>query len=356
MGNLYSSMKIFHYKDKVDTLPRECPAILPPVHIRLKPTNICNHNCRYCAYRAEGLQLGRDMRASDVIPRAKLLELVEDFVCMGVQALTFSGGGEPLCHPHLAEAVRALAAGGVQVASLTNGSRLAGEPAQALAEHATWVRVSMDGWDAASYAHYRRVDESEFGRVLGNISAFKGLGGRCRLGVNVIVDQRNAAHLEQLIATIRDSGADSVKLSPCIVSNDSAGTNSHHAPIFQGVKEAIARARQACAGAAFEIYDAYHEIARDFRKDYSWCPYQQVLCVVGADRNVYSCQDKAYNLESGLLGSVRERRFRDFWLEGKDKFFGINPARDCNHHCVADGKNRMILDYLGADPEHRCFV
>lgn len=356
MGNLYSSMKIFHYKDKVDSLPRERPDVRAPLHVRLKPTNVCNHRCRYCAYRADDLQLGRDMRPGDVMPRAKLLELVEDFAAMGVQAVTFSGGGEPLCHPDLAEAVRGLAAGGVKIASLTNGSRLAGEAAQALAEHAAWVRVSMDGWDAASYAGYRRVDESEFGRVLGNIAAFKGLGGRCLLGVNVIVDQQNAAHLEQLIATLRDSGADSVKLSPCIVSNDSAGTNRYHAPIFQGVKDAIARARQACAGRTFEIYDAYHEIARDFAKDYHWCPYQQVLCVVGADLNVYSCQDKAYNLECGLLGSVRERRFREFWPDGKGKFFGIDPARDCNHHCVADAKNRMILDYLGADPEHRCFV
>ena len=40
MGNFYTQMKIFHFKDKIDSLPRENKKILPPIHIRIKPTNV----------------------------------------------------------------------------------------------------------------------------------------------------------------------------------------------------------------------------------------------------------------------------------------------------------------------------
>jgi radical SAM protein with 4Fe4S-binding SPASM domain len=82
----------------------------------------------------------------------------------------------------------------------------------------------------------------------------------------------------------------------------------------------------------------------------------QITPVIGADLNVYSCHDKAYNMKEGLLGSIRDRSFSDFWNSGKEKFYRIDPSRDCNHHCVMDSSNLQILEYLGADHNHMEFV
>ena len=70
MGLLYTRMKIFHFKDKLDSLPVDSGRILAPLNVRIKPTNACNHNRWYCAYRAENLQLGQDMNLKDFIPQA----------------------------------------------------------------------------------------------------------------------------------------------------------------------------------------------------------------------------------------------------------------------------------------------
>lgn len=40
----------------------------------------------------------------------------------------------------------------------------------------------------------------------------------------------------------------------------------------------------------------------------------------------------------------------------KNGFFKVNPSRVCNHHCVANEKNQMILEYLDADAAHLGFV
>jgi MoaA/NifB/PqqE/SkfB family radical SAM enzyme len=354
MGLLYTKMKVFHFKDKLDSLPRENKKILAPVHIRIKPTNACNHNCHYCAYRVDNLQLGQDMSTRDFIPKAKMLEIIDDLQQMGVKAVTFSGGGEPFCYPYLSDAVKALIKGHIKFAALTNGSLLKGELAELFSCHGSWVRVSIDGWDDKSYSLYRRVKEGEFGRVMRNITDFKKLGGRCYLGISLIVDRRNAAHIYEFIGRLKNAGVDSVKVSPCIVSNNGPANNRYHKLVFDKVKKQVAKAVKRFADKHFEIFDSYYELDNKFNKSYTWCPYLQILPVIGADLNIYPCQDN--NLKEGLIGSIKNKRFRDFWFRDKNKFFKINPSRACNHHCVANEKNRIIFDYLGADSAHLEFV
>lgn len=356
MGILYTRMKVFRFPEKLASLPKDSGVIKSPVHVRIKPTNACNHDCSYCAYRVSHLQLGKDMRIADSIPREKMLEIIDDLAEMGVQAITFSGGGDPFCYPHLLDAAQKLATTPIRFASLTNGSRLTGDVAEAFAHNATWLRISIDGWDDPSYARYRSVPEGEFSTVMANMEKFAKLGGKCYLGVCIVVDRDNAPHIHELVGRIKETGANSVKVSPCIVSNSGRENNDYHAPVFDLVKEQTARAIADFAGPGFEIYDSYHTQLDTFAKEYHWCPYLQITPVIGADLNVYPCHDKAYNLEEGLLGSIRECRFKEFWFSDKNRFHTIDPNKVCNHHCVVDGGNRMILEYLEADEEHLGFV
>lgn len=351
---LNSGLKIFSYPDKVRSLPADRPEILPPVHVRLKPTNICNHDCWFCAYRQDGFQLGQTMAERDQIPRDKMLEIADDLAEMGVKAVTFSGGGEPLVYPHLLEAMGRLAAGGIRLAALTNGARLSGALAEAFARDATWVRVSIDGWDGPSYAAARGVKETEFDKVMGNMAAFRRLGGKCALSAVIVVGRDNAPHLAELVGRLADIGVDSIKLSPVIVSNDAGENNLYHAEIAEVVREQ-ARLGVDLARGRTEFSDAFDAQLHSFRKGYHWCPFLQIRPVIAADLNVYSCQDKAYN-PKGLLFSIRGRRFRDAWVADKDAFFRIDPARDCDHHCVANAANLTLLEFLGSDPEHLPFV
>ncbi len=356
MANKYSSLKILHFQEKLESLPQANPEVLPPIHVRLKPTNSCNHRCRYCAYLEEDMQLGKDMNIRDSIPREKIQELIEDFITMGVKAVTFSGGGEPLTYPHITETMRRLENSPIKFASLTNGALLSGEKAEILARSGTWVRVSMDGWDNESYKRYRNAGDNEYTKIMNNLENFVKLDGKCVLGVSLILDTENCHHVYRSLKRYKEAGVSSVKASACIIGNTAQETNQFHAPVFQETKAEIQRAIADLADDNFEIFDAYHEMGDKFAKVYDWCPYQQILTVVAADQNVYSCQDKAYNLDSGLIGSIRDTSFAEFWKTNKSKFFKICPSKDCNHHCVANNKNKMIFDYLNVDMEHIEFV
>ena len=97
--NVYAKMKIFHFKSQLDLLTKDKNKIVSPIHVRIKPTNLCNHNCWYCSYRMPKLQLGKNMKTTDYIPKQKIVEIICDLKEMGVKAVTFSGGGEPFCYP-----------------------------------------------------------------------------------------------------------------------------------------------------------------------------------------------------------------------------------------------------------------
>ncbi|VAX23801.1 Radical SAM domain protein [hydrothermal vent metagenome] len=353
--SVYSQMKIFHYQDKLKSLPESVNKILPPIHIRIKPTNFCAHHCSYCAYQAPELELGSEMSERDSLPREKMMEIVDDMDSMGVRAVTFSGGGDPFYYQHLAETVRKLSATSVNFAALTNGARLKGELAELFASGGSWIRISIDGWDDKSYSEYRNIKEGEFTAVMDNIAAFSKLSGSCHLGAVIVVDKKNADHVYELVSSLRNAGADSVKISPCIVSNDGRKNNEYHQPVFNKVKSAAKRAIEQFSGPEFEIYDSYHLLDTKFTKNYTWCANMQVLPVIGADQNVYSCHDKAYT-QSGLLGSIKDMGFAEFWLADKSKFFTIDPSVHCNHHCVENNKNKLTLDYLGTDINHLAFV
>jgi MoaA/NifB/PqqE/SkfB family radical SAM enzyme len=303
MGNIYSRYKIFHYQEKLDSLPQEIGIIKPPVHIRIKPTNVCNHHCWYCAYKSPDLQLGQDMVERDFIPKEKMLEIIDDCAEMGVKAVTFSGGGEPFV-----------------------------------------------------YRYMRDTKVGEFSKIMKNIEEFKKLGGKCLLGISLIVDKDNWSHIYEFTKMLKWLGVDTVKISPCIVSNDGHENDAYHAPFFADAKELAVRTKKELEDESFEVNECYHGAEVDFAKDYGWCPMLQMLPVIGADLNMYPCQDKAYNLEEGLLGSIKEMRFKDWWFGDKNNFFKIDPSKVCNHHCVANGKNKMILEYLDADKEHLGFV
>lgn len=354
MSILNTNLKIFNYPDKIRSLPGDVDAVLPPVHVRIKPTNICNHDCWFCAYRQDDFQLGETMVERDQIPLDKMMEVVDDLIDMGVKAVTFSGGGEPFVYPHLLKTVRRLADHRIPFASLTNGSRLSGEIAEVFAEHGIWVRVSLDGWDGPSYARFRSVKETEFAKVLANMESFKKLGGRCVLSTVIVVGSENAPHLHELVSRLAPLGMDSIKISPVIVSNDGAENTAYHQPHFEQVKDQVARAI-ADFGHATEISDAFNIQLQTFEKSYGWCPMLQIRPVIGADLNVYSCQDKAYNPD-GLLFSIKDRRFKEAWQANKAQFLRVDPARHCNHHCVAHGSNKLLLEYLDADPNHLPFV
>jgi len=142
------------------------------------------------------------------------------------------------------DAVKRLIEHGISFASLTNGSRLSGELAKLFAEHATWLRISIDGWDDESYAKYRNTKVGEFSKIMKNIEEFKKLGGKCLLGISLIIDKDNWPHMYEFTKMLKGLGVDTVKISPCIVSNDGHENDAYQPRFLTRLKNLPSRPKK----------------------------------------------------------------------------------------------------------------
>lgn len=356
MSVVYSELKPFAFVDRLAARHGARPAA--PVHIRIKPMNHCNHGCWFCAYRSDGLDLGDEMDLQSRIPDAKMFEIVSDIGEMGVRAVTFSGGGEPLLYKKLPEVVEDLARRGVQTAAITNGSNLKGRVADAFAEYGAWVRVSIDAGDDETYCQTRNLkpESRPFSRLLENLADFAARRSRCALGVSFIVHDRSADQIADACRQFKAAGVSHVKLSGVVVGNDVAANKAYHDRLAARVTPQIARALE-LASPEFSVVNHYHAMTDNFVKPYRECPMLRLLTVIGADCNVYTCQDKAYT-EGGRLGSIRDRSFAEFWFseEAQRALSAIDPATSCRHHCVSHRKNLLLNDFSALDPDHLAFV
>jgi len=351
---LYSSLKAFHYADRLQTVSNG--GVPAPIHIRIKPTNTCNHNCWYCAYRADQLELGGGMTESDAIPEAKMFEIVNDLIAMDVKAVTFSGGGEPLLYKPLPEVIERLSAAGVKIGCLTNGANLKGRFAEALAKHGSWVRISIDAWDDDSYVASRGAKAGAFTKLMDNIRAFQDRASDCVLGISLIIGKDNHQRIFEVCTTLKQAGVQHVKLSAAVVSNDVHENNAYHEPLIEGVSEQIQQT-EILADAHFQVVNHFHTLSERFDKPYASCPSVKLMTVIGADQSVYTCQDKAYTV-AGALGSIEHTTFKSFWFSeaNRKRLESINPNRDCRHHCVSHAKNTTLWEYLNLNEDHVAFI
>src|SRR3989344_4611608 len=180
----YGGVKIIWHPEKLKSFADK--KITAPVYIRFKPTNRCNHHCAFCSYDPKTGDIGvRDKMKdrADEIPKEKVMEIIDDFKDMGVKAVTFSGGGEPLIYPYIEEAMQKILDAGINLSIITNGQCLEGKKAEILSK-AHWVRISSDASDAASFSKIRKVPERWFYKLTENIKQFAQIKNpECELGI-----------------------------------------------------------------------------------------------------------------------------------------------------------------------------
>lgn len=349
----YSHLKIFHHYEILEKLKKgeHCN----PIYIRIKPTNLCNHNCYYCHYKNPYLNLD-EYCPTDFIPHDKMMEIIEDLGRMKVKAVTFSGGGEPLAYQYIEETMEKVLQSGIDLSIITNGSLLNGKKAEILA-NAKWVRISIDSINPRNYAKNRGIPENAMDDLLKNIERFAKIkNGDCEFGINFVVSRENYAEIEEVAVTMKRLGVNHVKFAP-LISNE---TEKYHEEIKDGVIASLHKLTDELNSDSFKIIDLYtgdFENKEVFQRLYSRCPIKEFVCVIAANSKVYYCHDKAY-LSDGCVCDLSEQSFFDGWNSEKviKKFREFDALTMCRHHCVYDSRNELINSWLDTDMNHVNFI
>ena len=135
-----------------------------------------------------------------------------------VQSVDFTGGGEPLLQPHLAQWIADAAQAGCETGFLSNGLLLKEEKLRKiLAAGINWICISMDGADAEMYNKIRVG--SDFERVCENVANIARLrkGRLPKTMINFVLMDMNAHQMEDIVQLADRLGVDQVNFKQCDV-------------------------------------------------------------------------------------------------------------------------------------------
>lgn len=346
-----SDLKIFHHLEVIKSLKEgKRPN---PVYLRIKPTNICNQRCFFCAYADNAIFDDRSTKR-DSIDWQLLKGVLNDFKDLGGKAVTYSGGGEPLCYHSIKQALLLTKELGLDLSIITNGQALKDEILEYLAD-SKWVRISFDAANTETYKKIRNVGTYE--SVLNNIKDFaKKKSNNCVLGINCVITESNYMEVFDLCRLLKDSGVNNVKLSPVLLKKD---TPKYHERIRHVVMDQVERIKNQLVDDTFCLIDKYsndYALESDYVKPYNKCYVHQFFAVIGADAKVYRCHQKAYT-ESGVIGDLKEKSFSAIWnglpCLAEDSF---DPKKACGFRCAFDERNRILDEFFNMNMDHVNFV
>lgn len=348
----YSNLKIFGHLEEVNKV--KCGARIAPIYVRIKPTNRCNQNCYYCHYKNPYLKLDQ-YNPADEINREKMLEIIQDFKDIGVKAVTFSGGGEPLLYPYIEETMEAVLNAGIDLSIITNGSLLTGKTAELLSQ-AKWVRISLESGCSETYSKIRGVKEDTFHELCENIKSFAKIKSKdCELGVNHVIGPNNYREVYQAGKLMWELGCDHIKYT-ALMSNDA---EKMHAPFKKEVIEQIHKLIEENTEdfKIINLYESDFDSNAVFGRNYDYCAIKDYVTVIAANSKIYYCHDKAY-LSAGEIGDISQKSFKDVWFseETTRKFEMFDPQEICKHHCVYDDRNELLNRFYSLDEQHINFI
>lgn len=352
MKEEYTPYKIVHHKDRLEVLKEGGQPI--PLQVHIVPSNSCNQRCSFCAYRMKGYLSNETFNPKESLSWDKISSLLDDFKEMGVKAVQYTGGGEPLVHPNIKDSFCKTFDNGLELALVSNGYALNDGLCDILGD-ATWVRISVDAYSKKLYSFIRNVHEGSMDIVINNIKNLISRKRTVTLGVGFVVEKENYMEVYESAKFFKELGVDNFRIS--------AAFTTMGYSYFKDFEEV---ATDLCAKAAelstdsFQVFNLFDSRLKDnflSVQDYSFCPIKDLQVFVGADFNVYTCCTLAYN-KKGLIGSVANQSFKELWESpAKIKMYeGHNPKQHCTFPCMYRGKNEFINYCIKKDPKHVNFI
>ena len=214
--------KTLRHIDRIAAWDRgESPA---PVTVEWDLSNRCVLGCQDChfahthikgpwAVRARRLPMAFES-TGDLADVAVVRRTLDEFSTCGVRSIVWSGGGEPTTHPHWLACVEHAAAVGLEQGMYTCGGLLTTETGRRLAQLASWVVVSLDAPDGASYAAEKGVPAARFEAACDGLRSL--VGHRAVVGASFLLHGENVERAPEMLMLGRRLGATYTTFRPAV--------------------------------------------------------------------------------------------------------------------------------------------
>ena len=305
----FSSEKIFKHLDRVAVWQAGgCPW---PITAEIFLTDKCTHRCPNCFYR--------EQRGKNVMDTEFAKSVIDQLVECGLRGLTFSGGGEPLCHPDAIDLIE-YAGSKIDTALITNGSLIHDRiECYRLLSSCQWIRVSLDAGSPEMFKKTHGLGEKEFEHVLNNIKALVDVRNRanlkCTIGVGYLTSRETLDGMIDFAKLASELGVDYAQFRPLLRTFSEKEDPDFCAKEVYAIIDMCKKYEHK----GFEILYSKHKYDAALTgtlRDYDRCEGANFATTVGADGGVYLCCHTA-GLEEFKIGDLHKSTFYEIWTSGK---------------------------------------
>ena len=355
--------KIMCHLDKVEKLlNNENPS---PILIEIDPSNACNHSCPFCISghlhlnKYKGTELfNRTMLKKDVFK-----DLLDDLISLKIDAINWTGGGEPTMNPALGEMIKYINKNSdIKMGMFSNGTMFKRfDLFETIVNSCSWVRVSIDAGREDTYDNLRITNnKTNFKTVIENIITLietkKRLKSDITIGVGFVVTKDNYNEILDFSTLFKDIDVDYCQFKPEIIQVERDQTLNKSKEqissdfwlkdilvLLEGAKKILGD-KYECN--TYKIDDLIVDV-KNYGRDYKQCLGSQLQPCVGADGNVYVCTNHRGHKKYSY-GSLYEKSFKEIWSDIKTKSNIMNKIENeekfinCTHLCKPHESNKLL--------------
>lgn len=354
---LYDQPRVLQHLDALQSVERGDTPF--PIHVRLELTESCNFSCGFC-YTQDPKRAGQlQSMGADILKRRKfdfdrVMALIDEFADLGVRAISFTGSGEPLIYPHMAEVLRRVRTRGMLAAVTSNMAMKISDDLMSELAHVKWLRWSMNGGTAEVYGSTNRpragLASHAFEQVQLNVGRLieqrRKSGKGPRVNASYIVWPLNEGDVLNGARLAHRLGIDGISFRP-----DTPVERISEALSFSPeTAKAIHQAQDELNGPDFQVYleeDRLEDVVKLNDPDLT-CFYVNHSTYVAANGDIYPC---CYTRLEGkyAIGNILNQTFRDFWMSAERKRKYAALKYDMCPACPYGKTNQLLRDlYAGA--------
>lgn len=349
--NQFSQEKILHHIDRVAEWQKS--GCSRPITYELDMTNVCNSRCSFC------FGFSSVTPETSSIPLAEAKKIIRQIREMGGKAITFTGGGEPLCNPATIDAVIYAKKCGLDVGFITNGIMISVENARVLVDSCTWIRVSLDAGSSKTYEITHGLNSDAFARVIENVSLLVGCkkasDSRATIGTGFITFPSVTRDMIRFVKISGELGVDYAQFRPLLKKFRQKEINM--VPDYRILRE-IDRCKK-LAFPGFSVLSSLHKYNAmkngSVDRGYTVCNGHHFATVIAADRKMYLCCHMR-GMQKYCIGDLSTHTLKQIWTSPRRrKVFERIDFSDCPLLCRCDGFN-TILWHMEQNQDHLNFL
>lgn len=266
----------------------------------------------------------------------------------GVQAIVWTGGGEPTLHPQIEPIVAHAHTLGFAQGMYTLGGHIDAGRGRFLAERLTWVVVSLDCADAATYAAEKGVSAERFEAACVGIRHL--VGHRAVVGVSFLLHAGNWTRAWGMLALARSIGATYTTFRPTVEVSQAdpgvmLGDRAWAIDAQPGLRLLSQEPDVECNP------DRFAEWANWSTHGYTTCHGIKLHATVTPDLRVWVCVNRR-GLPDSCLGDLSRESFPAVWARHPGHWTVDSQCRAfCRLHPI-----NSTLSTVFAHREHREFI